>query len=696
MSDEVRVELILLWHQHQPDYRDPTTGRARLPWVRLHATKDYLDMARRLAPWPRVKVTFNFVPSLIDQLEAAVAGAGDELFDRLERDPRELPEPERTSLAQRLTQVPAHARSRRNAWTALIERAARGEASEPDALLALEVGFLLAWLDPSFHASPEAAAARAGSPTLALRDGLLALHRRLLADVVPAHRDLRAQGRIELSTSPYYHPILPLLIDVASAARARPDLPLPRERFAAPEDARAQIARALERHAEVFGERPRGLWPSEGSVSPETAALAASLGLSWLATDQGVLERSLEGSPPAGAHHRPWRYETPAGPLHLFFRDHELSDRIGFVYQRWRAEDAVGDFIERLRRIGREHDDAPPVVSVMLDGENCWEGYEEDGGPFLDRLYAALDRATDIRTTTPAEVLEPGDVWPSLSRLHSGSWIDADFHVWAGHPEKNHAWDLLSRARARLAAHAGAPEAAWESLRRAEGSDWFWWLGEDHYTADKALFDSLFRGHLRAVYESCGEPIPLDLEVPISATVRPDRAELPVALLTPVLDGRVTHFYEWQPAGHRSLAGGGAMHAQSRAIRDLYYGFDRDRFYLRIDFVAPPGPNLGLRIEWLEPVPTRLELPVLAPGPSGIDRVLADGRKESVSGAAAHLDAVLEIALPLVALATRPRDRVSFMVQLIEAGRPIESAPAGDAVRLEAPDESFDADAWAP
>src|SRR5215470_11958266 len=173
MSAEVRVELILLWHQHQPDYRDPATGRARLPWVRLHATKDYLDMARRLEPWPRVKVTFNFVPSLIDQLEAAAGGAGDELFDRLERDPRQLSETERAFLSHRLTQVPAHTRARRNAWTAMIERAERGETLDPDSLLALEVGFLMAWLDPSFHRATEAAAARGNPPTLAIRDGLL-------------------------------------------------------------------------------------------------------------------------------------------------------------------------------------------------------------------------------------------------------------------------------------------------------------------------------------------------------------------------------------------------------------------------------------------------------------------------------------------------------------------------------------------
>jgi alpha-amylase/alpha-mannosidase (GH57 family) len=693
MSAEVRVELILLWHQHQPDYRDPRTGRARLPWVRLHGTKDYLDMARRLEPFPRVKATFNFVPCLVDQIEAAIAGAPDDLFDLLARDPATLSHDERLEVARRCVQIPSHARGR---IAALLAAAERGAELGPAALLALEMEFLLGWLDPMFHGAPEVLRA-SESPTLEARDALLALHARLLGEIVPAHRSLREQGRIEISTSPYYHPILPLLIDVTSAARARPDLPLPRIPFAGPEDARRQVERAVARHTRAFGESPRGMWPSEGSVSPEVAELAASLGLTWMASDQGVLERSLEGGV-AGAHHRPWRFETRSGPIHLFFRDHELSDRIGFVYQRWRAGDAVADLLERVRRIGREAGEEIPVVSVMLDGENCWEGYERDGGPFLDRLYSELEAAEDIRTTTPFELLARRSGWPRLERLHSGSWIDADFHIWAGHPEKNRAWDLLARARGRLVAHAGAPEAAWEELMRAEGSDWFWWLGEDHFTSDKGLFDALFRGHLRAIHEACGEPVPIDLDVPIAAPVKPDLSQLPAAFFTPVIDGRQTQYYEWQPAGRRRIAGAGSAmhHAGAGLVRDLQYGFDRDSFFLRVDFESVPAPARGLRIEWLEPLVARHEIERLTPGVHWIERVGESGARTRLEGAQACLGEVLELSLPLETLGLRPRDRMAFRVQVLDEGRPVETAPEGDPIRLQAPDESFDVAPWIP
>jgi alpha-amylase/alpha-mannosidase (GH57 family) len=693
------VELLLIWHQHQPDYRDPRTGAARLPWVRLHVAKDYVDMARRLARFPDVRVTFNLVPSLVDQIEAAARGAPDELFDLLARDPETLSAEERTFAAARCLQVPPHALSRWPAMRLCHEASRRAGRLEPGALLALEVWFLLAWLDPFFHAEPEARAAieADGSFTHAHREALLTLHAKLLGDVVPAHRELADRGQVELSASPYYHPILPLVVDVRSLGRARPDLPVPREPFAAPEDARRQVAMALDRHAEVFGRRPLGMWPSEGSVSPEVAAIAAQEGVRWLATDEAVLRRSLGGAWRPGAHYGPWRLETPAGDVTLFFRDHELSDRIGFVYQRWDAKAAVEDFLARLRRIGSEHSGgSPAVVSVILDGENCWEGYADDGGPFLDQLYAALGSAPDIRTTTPAAVLAGGGSWPRLPDLHTGSWIDADFHIWAGHPEKNRAWELLSRARATLAARPDADPAGWESLMRAEGSDWFWWFGDDHYTADKLVFDALFREHLGAIYRICGEPAPLALGIPItSLRAAPGTSEPPVAYASPRIDGRRTHFYEWQPAGRRRLAGqGGSMHAVTRRVTDVYYGFDRERLYLRVDFTSSPGGEQALRVEVLEPRPVRLEIGDLSPGEKRVERAGADSARAVVPGAACAIEDILELAVPLAELGIGEGDPVELLVQVLEAGQPVETSPPDDAIRFLAPDGSFDAAVW--
>ena len=497
MGEQPPVDLLFLWHHHQPDYRSPRDGRALLPWVRLHATKDYLDMALHLESHPGVHATFNFVPSLLDQLDEAVAGGHEALFDLLARPVESLSESERAIVLSRCVAAPRHALERWPRFRALGLRVARARGSginPPTAneVLALECWFLLSWLDPLLLGEPEAAAAVAtgGDFLEEHRDGLLTLYHRTLAQVIPAYRVLAERGQVELSESAYYHPIVPLLVDVRTARRARPEIALPGEPFAAPEDAERQIRRAFERHARAFGAPPAGMWPSEGSVSPEAAELAVRAGARWLATDEGVLWHSL----PAGERHRPmlyqpWRYRTSAGEVTLFFRDRELSDRIGFVYHHWDTAEAVADFIGRLRRIAREQviPGRRPLVSVILDGENCWENYPADGGPFLEALYVALEAAGDIRTVTPSEVLAKEPPAAELHDLHSGSWIDADYHIWIGHPEKNRAWELLARARRALIEARKTPEdspAAWESLYAAEGSDWFWWFGEDHYTAD--------------------------------------------------------------------------------------------------------------------------------------------------------------------------------------------------------------------
>ena len=693
------VDLVLLWHFHQPDYRDPATGSALLPWVRLHATKDYLDMARRVAGRPRLAVTFNFTPVLVDQLEAATRGEGDELFALLARRPAELKPEQRRELASRCVQIPRRTMER---WPDLAKLAAR--ARQPDALsdadlVALECWFLLAWLDPMWHGEPAARRAMSGTRLeLSHRDDLLALHARLWAEVLPAYRALASEAHVELSATPYFHPILPLLIDTRTALRARPDLPQPRERFTEPNDARRQLERAMARHAEVFGRPCRGVWPSEGSVSPEVAELAASLGARWLATDEGVLLRSLEGSEiPRGASYRPWALQTPAGEIALFFRDRELSDRIGFVYQQWEAQDAVDDFLTRLRRLGELHAGEPtPVVSVILDGENCWEGYEADGGPFLDRLYRALEEAPEIRLRTPSQVLDETPALSQLPTLHSGSWIDADFHIWIGHPEKNRAWELLARARREVGENGS--RAALEALLKAEGSDWFWWLGDDHYSADKALFDKLFRAHLRAAYEVAGEAVPPAVEVAIAPPAVARRARKPSAPLQPVLDGRPTHFYEWQPAGWLSCESqGAAMHSGRGLASDLYYGFDRERLYLRVDFAAgsPPGAGFGLRIESIDPESIRLEIDSLARGAPAI-RLVTNGKSERIPEASCQIDTIVELAIPLSVFGLKPPQPFEALIQLLEAGQPIESLPPGDVLRAIVPDESFDPVPWTP
>lgn len=698
-ADRPRVELLFLWHHHQPDYRSPRTGVALLPWVRLHAVKDYLDMALHLERHPGVRATFNFVPALVDQLEDAVAGKSDALFDLLRRPVTELGAEEREAIAFRCTQCPPRMRERWPEYTTLRRRAVRaredrGTPLGERELEGLEAWFLFSWLDPTAWAEPEAAAFLAArhAPGEKERDGLLDLAARLIAGVLPAYRALAARGQIELSASPYAHPILPLLVDTEIAHRARPDLHLPSPGFAAPEDAARQIARAIARHTGVFGSPPRGLWPSEGSVSPEVAGLVAAAGLGWMATDEGNLWRSLPAEArKRGLLYQPWSVERPEGRVSVFFRDHELSDRIGFVYHHWEADDAVADFVGRLEKIADEHGAAePPVVTVALDGENCWEHYADDGGPFLEGLYAALEKSERIRTVTPSEVLERREAGPKLETLHSGSWIDSDFHIWIGHPEKNRAWERIAEARRDLVAsgatEAGAPEA-WESLHAAEGSDWFWWLGVDHHTLDKDVFDRILREHLAATYERRSADPPAWVHEPIAGVVRFEDESAPLGYVHPALDGRETSYYEWRGAGRLTAGAGGSMHRDAGVLREVFYGFDAGHLYLRVD----------LETETLADPAARIEVEIAAGGarrsfgwpvaPGSYVPATAEGA--ALDGGRAVVGEVAEAGIPLAALGLKAGDEIQLAVRARSGGERTGeiASSAGQPIRISGPED---------
>lgn len=702
-----RVDLLVLWHHHQPDYRDPTHGRSRLPWVRLHATKDYLDMALHLERHPGIRATFNFVPSLLDQLDDAASGGRDELFDLLARAPGPFTPEECRMLVWRCAMVPPHALERWPTLRRTLDDARRaaaaggGPPAEDLRWLRLATGFLLAWIDPMLLDEPEARDALAAGERIEPRhrDALLALHARLTGQVIPTYRRLAEHGQIELSATPYYHPILPLLCDLRAARRAQPSLPLPVENLTAPEDAREQIERARLRHAAAFGMTPHGMWPSEGSVSPEVADLAAACGVRWLASDEGVLWRSLpDTARRRAALYQPWRLATGAGDITLFFRDHELSDRIGFVYQRWDADDAARDLVQRVMRIGEEHGkETPPLVSIMLDGENCWEGYPDDGGPFLEALYRRLEATPEIRTVTPSQVLAESRAAAALPTLHSGSWIDADFHIWIGHPEKNRAWDLLARTRNALVAGGLTREQhpiAWESLARAEGSDWFWWYGDDHHTPDKPLFDELFRSHLKGVYAAANLPAPAALEFAIARMARePEVHQRPLGFVRATIDGKRSHFYEWHAAGRVSTAGGSAMHRATRTVGDLFYGFDRERMVLRLDPASPGFPaGSRLRLELTGRRSQRIEI-----GP--LDQAAPEVRRTTdpagpLAGADCRVGEVLELALPLAVLGVAVGEPLELAIQVLGPEGPLETLPGADLLRLTVPGPDYEAQMW--
>ncbi|MDW8468585.1 MAG: glycoside hydrolase family 57 protein [Burkholderiales bacterium] len=539
------MALVLVWHMHQPDYRDRASGEFAMPWVLLHALKDYTDMAWHLERHA-VRATVNFAPVLLDQIEdyAAQLASGrlrDPLLRLLAREPdRSLAESERRyALAQCFR---ANAETMIRAFPAYrrledVHRAAGGEAAEGLAWLTdryfddLVTWYFLAWTGETVRRESATVArlmAKGAGFTYEDRRALLDEIARLVGSLIARWRALAESGRVELSTTPHTHPIGPLLVDFAAAREAAPAAPLPEhERYPGGiERTLAQLESALATHRARFGVDAAGVWPAEGAVSSAFLRLLASRGVRWTASGEGVLARSLAES---GGYerlrdlYRPWRLDGVETAL--FFRDDRLSDLVGFEYRRWHGRDAAAHLVGEVERIGREARAAePPVVAVILDGENPWEHYPYNGFYFLSALYETLEKHPTIRTRTPSEVLAHTEPPARLSALKAGSWVQGTLLTWIGAPAKNRAWDLLCAAKhsydlvvASGRLEPAAREAARAQLAECEGSDWFWWFEDGSANPAVAAFDRLFREKLAHLYRLLALPVPAPLAQPICA-----------------------------------------------------------------------------------------------------------------------------------------------------------------------------------
>jgi alpha-amylase/alpha-mannosidase (GH57 family) len=667
------LKLALLWHMHQPYYEDLATGEHILPWVRLHAIKDYWGMVALLREFPGIRVTFNLVPSLVAQVEAFAA---DRARDRhlalgLKAAAELSPDESRWMVAngfhapydQMIRPYPRYAEL--HAYR--MARRAFGEADLRD----LQVWHKLAWMDPDLLTTDARLVSLIEKDRDYSEDDKSALRQvelELLAGVVPEYRAAGERGQIELATSPFYHPILPLLCDSDAHLRAHPEASRPRVRFQRPDDARLQVDRAIAFHERTFGSRPRGMWPSEGSVSDEAVRLIGEAGLQWIATDEDILSRSLSEPMRAELLYRPYRIGD-RGPVALF-RDHGLSDRIGFHYKSWDAQAAADDFVGRVRDAGRRFaeggGEGEATVTVILDGENAWEYYPGGGRPFLRALYGTLERAGDVRTVTMAEAgAGPAQALPSI---FPGSWINGDFYIWIGHRDDRRAWDQLSAARAAFDAHAAAVDAAardraLEEILIAEGSDWFWWYGDDHSSDHDAEFDDLFRRHLRNVYSALGLPAPEELfATNISTGSGPDRLE-PSGFANITLDGQDTSYLEWAGAVSPVLARpAGAMHEAAAAslITEIQIAISHEALCLRLK-------GSGLFSE----LANGATLAVIVGGGS-------DVRAVPIERAWTGVATIFEAAVPFESLGVRAGGELKFGIQLRGgANSVLESIPQG-------------------
>jgi alpha-amylase/alpha-mannosidase (GH57 family) len=541
-----RLPVVLLWHMHQPQYRDGPSGRYLLPWTYLHAIKDYTDMAAHLEAQPGARAVVNFTPVLLEQLDelavrvsqhlASGAALPDPVLSLLGPDP--LPQ----AGAERLELLRACLRAQRKhmieRFGPYLELATLAETfasvdrvvyASDQLIFDLAVWYHIAWLGETVRrADPRVAALteQGRGFTASQRRELLSLIGELLAQVIPRFRRLGESGQCELSVSPYSHPIVPLLIDFHAARESAPASPLPQHACypGGAERAAYHIAEGIRVFTRYFGAPPRGCWPSEGAISAPTLSLLDRFGFRWAASSANVLRASLGNAVAAddpSAYSRPYR--MPAANLQCFFRDDRLSDLIGFTYATWHGDDAVNNLVHELEQLARGYAGAPHAVLIALDGENAWEHYPFNGYYFLRALYAALVESPALELTTLSDCVARGLEPVALERVVAGSWVHGTLGTWMGDAAKNAAWDLLCEAKlafdevlARGALGGERRAVAERQLALCESSDWFWWFGDYNPAEAVSQFDQLFRRQLVSFYGLLERTAPESLSRPIS------------------------------------------------------------------------------------------------------------------------------------------------------------------------------------
>lgn len=593
------LKIAILWHQHQPYYK--INDEYKLPWVRLHGIKDYLDLPLIALDYPRIRQTFNIVPSMLMQIDEYINGSANEIVLTLtQKNAAELNDREKEKILNSFficnfdNMIKPHKR-----FLELYNLAQENSISlftEQD-WLDLQIWYNLTWTGPVSRQNPDLKYLFSKGSNFNEDDKLIMLecHRNILNSIVPALKRMLNIGNIEISTSPVYHPILPLLCNTNSAAESMAWLTLPEPPFQYPVDAEWHLTHAIQYFRSKFDCNPNGLWPSEGSLSDEAINLISNAGIKWAATDEQVLMNSM----PADTHRLerffPRLYSNSESQLIIFFRDRLLSDLIGFSYSGMNAHEAALDFVNRLKYVRWElsshfGEDSLKfaVVPIILDGENCWEFYPNNGFDFLNELYELLSSEDEIKTVTFSEAADSESVnfRQPINRIQAGSWINGNFEIWIDGKSHLKAWEALRDARmfidtCQKISDKRKIEEAMNFIRIAEGSDWFWWYHHAHQAPNKHDFDVMFRQLLINVYTTLDSEIPDNLISPFGEAEVNKFLQQPKNLVTP--DLTKINQQDWQQAGYfNPKSAMGSMHSLSELLDMFYFHADSDYIYLRL------------------------------------------------------------------------------------------------------------------
>jgi len=727
MSKEVRLAFI--WHMHQPDYRDPATGVHLLPWVQLHSARGYNDVAKISVTYPSFKQTINFSPVLLNQLDDLLEMPWLDYFMQLCLKPSDdISDSEKDFLLRHcfLVNWDVHVKPNQRYNQLLMKRGpelggrdlqyTRMQFTKSD-IRDLIVHFFLAWSGFHMRKDPEVIELIKRGQSFSDEEKIIIIgkHREALGAVIPLHSGLQSKGTIELTCSPFYHPILPLLVDT----KVRPDHDPSTPEFRYPGDARRQLILGIDEFERVFGHRPSGMWPSEGSVSQAAVELIQETGIKWLAMDEALLFDSSTGTvvPENATNRIPWLVGKPDGPpLAAIFRDRGLSDDIGFQFSWKDPVEAVKGFLGNLEKIAKGQPDGgpPALVGIVCDGENPWEHYHDGGEGFLTGLAEALENHKFIKTTTPSEYLREFPPERRVAKLGAGSWISGNFDIWIGCDEDRRAWGILAEARKKLDEVFPLPDGSideigndkrqkvLEQLWVAEGSDWFWWYGEPFHSSIDYVFDILFRRRLRRAYEIMGLEIPAKIIIPIDPKhpIENINVQAPLDVIHPMIDGKITNFYEWSGAGHlandqfRGLLATGSP----GPLTDIFFNADTENLYLRLDFnkeLVEPTDVLLIRI--LRPIEVNLAVD-MAQNPSAtmrVYRVDSSGQRVSIENipGAAVVD-IVELSIPIKSLEAGMKSIISLACFMMRGSERIDRCPLYGTISVTVPDERYLASLW--
>jgi alpha-amylase/alpha-mannosidase (GH57 family) len=717
------IYIAFLWHMHQPYYKDPFTGIYRLPWVRLHGAKDYLDMVKILEEFPAIKQTFNVVPSLLDQMNGYIEdNATDRYLDLTLKDPSDLTDAEKQFILENffLANWDNMIKPYPRYYELLVKRGFRFTKGDlvriaryftDHDIRDLQVLFNLAWIDPMFkNGDPFLKGLEQKEREFTEEEKRILIQKQfgILKGIIPEYKKMSASGQIELSVTPFYHPILPLLWDTDSAKIAMPNVKMPKRRYSYPQDAIKQIRMALDYFEKIFGSRPSGMWPSEGSVSEDVVRAISAEGIKWIATDEEILARSLQKPLRSGegyltdapSLYRPYKFSD----VSIVFRDHKLSDLIGFVYSGWKPEKAVEDFTGKLIQIKNSlPHDRPYLVPIILDGENAWEYYKNDGHDFLRGLYRALSDDNRFKTVTISEFITNYDSGENLPRLHAGSWINGNFGIWLGHEEDNLAWDYLAQTREDLEEFSKDNPGldlgeAWSAIYAAEGSDWNWWYGDEHTTETQEDFDELFRSYLMQVYKVMDKEIPPNLHVPI---LLEDRSVTPAAqargFIYPKIDGSVTSYFEWYQGAYVDVKrSGGSMHRSESLVSELYYGFNTENLYIRLDPAMPFSEleeHIIIHINIVHPFNFRIIFDMKESYATIYEKISEEWVEVKTTQNVA-VQEIFEIGLPFADIKTKENDEIHFSIDIMRNGEEEERCPWRGHVTVAVPTPYYETLMW--